>query len=71
MPKENGGWGLKSMHVFCLSLVTENPYKVLTKRGLWREILDHKYISPCTFLDWIRNPRKSIRIVSNQWKALV
>lgn len=30
-----------------------------------------KYIAPGSITDWIRNPRKSTRNVSNQWKALV
>jgi hypothetical protein len=39
--------------------------------GIWKKIIEQKYIKPRSIIDWIRNPRKNIKNVSNQWKALV
>jgi hypothetical protein len=41
------------------------------KEGLRKSISLQKYVSPTTLLDWIRDPWKSIKNVSNHWKAMV
>ena len=57
MPKGYGGWGLKNVHFFGLSLALNNICKISTERGLWRDVLEQKSIASGSFMDLIRNPK--------------
>lgn len=57
MPKGYGGWGLKNVHFFGLSLALNNICKISTERGLWRDVLEQKIIALGSFMDLIRNPK--------------
>lgn len=67
-PKEEGGLGLKNVHLFRISLAAKNLQRILTKDSLWR-IIEEKYIKSRTLIDWIRSSRKNTKNVSNHWKA--
>jgi hypothetical protein len=69
-PKDMGGWGLKNIHLFGISLATKSLWNLITKESLWKRIIIQKYIAPGTLINWIRWDRKNIHNVSNQWKAL-
>jgi hypothetical protein len=60
-PKDMGGWGLQHIHLFGKSLETKSLWNLLTKDSFWKQVIEHKYIAPGKFMDWKRNPAKSIK----------
>lgn len=69
LPEEFGDWGLKMSNFFLSLLGCQKSLETIDQRG-FGETVEQKYIATGYILDWIRNPRKSIKNVSNQWKPL-
>lgn len=44
-PKDNGGWGLKDMHIFARALIMKSMWRGLNSCGIWSEILKYKYLN--------------------------
>lgn len=53
-PKEDGGWGLKNIHLFRMALAAKSLWRLMHNEGLWREIMIAKYIAPRSIEDWIK-----------------
>ena len=69
--KALGGWGIKNTAFFAKSLATKLGWRLITTQSLWTEVITHKYITPTSVLDWIRDfefkKHKSGSII---WKSL-
>ena len=56
VPKDIGGW--EKIYIFN----SPKPYlvkgvgilKLLTKKGIWKNILFHKYVSPKSIEEWVK-----------------
>eukprot|EP00253_Pinus_taeda_P001568 PITA_01568 len=68
-PKEWGGWGIKSLPEFRLSLAAKSGWRLIKMENLWTRTVKRKYIDPTPLEAWIRNPVKSHKKVSAIWKA--
>ena len=55
-PKNEGGWGLKHIHLFGTALAAKSLWNFRTKDGLWKRNIVQKYNAPgpmdYTRLDW-------------------
>lgn len=69
-PREFGGWGIKHMLLFSKALAAKGGWKIIAIRGLWQNILYHKYIFPSTSGEWVRTPNKISRRKSNFWNTI-
>jgi len=70
-PKDWGGWGIKSLPDFSLSLAAKSGWKLIKMENLWTRVVKRKYIDPTPLEEWIRNPVKNKKNVSVIWKATV
>jgi len=70
-PKDLGKWGIKHILHFLKSFVAKGGWKLITKKGIWQNILFHKYISPKSIKEWVKSPNRKVRRGSNFWKALI
>eukprot|EP00253_Pinus_taeda_P030057 PITA_30057 len=69
--KEWGGWGIKILPDFSLSLAAKLGWRLIKMENLWTKVVKRKYIDPVPLEDWIRNPFKNKQNVSVIWKATV
>eukprot|EP00253_Pinus_taeda_P011302 PITA_11302 len=70
-PKELGGWGIKRLPEFSLSLAAKSGWRLLTVENLWTRVIRRKYIDPMPLDDWIRSQDKKTKHSSVIWKATV
>eukprot|EP00253_Pinus_taeda_P024814 PITA_24814 len=70
-PKDWGGWGIKNLPDFSLSLAAKLGWRLIKMDNLWTRVLKRKYIDPVPLEEWIRNPIKSKQHASVIWKATV
>eukprot|EP00253_Pinus_taeda_P034216 PITA_34216 len=70
-PKEWGGWGIKRLPEFSLSLAAKSGWRLITMENLWTRVVKRKYIDPIPLEDWIRSQNKKKKNVSTIWKATV
>lgn len=70
-PKYWGGWGIKSLPDFNLSLAAKSGWRLIKMENLWTRVVKGKYIDPTPLEEWIRNPDKNKNNVSVIWKATV
>eukprot|EP00253_Pinus_taeda_P002811 PITA_02811 len=70
-PKEWGGWGIKRLPDFSLSLAAKSGWRLITMENLWTRVVKRKYIDPTPLEDWIRSQNKKIKNASVIWKATV
>eukprot|EP00253_Pinus_taeda_P020413 PITA_20413 len=70
-PKDWGGWGIKSLPDFSLSLAAKSGWRLIKLENLWTRVIKRKYIDPVPLEDWIRNPTKNKKNSSVIWKATV
>eukprot|EP00253_Pinus_taeda_P028145 PITA_28145 len=68
-PKDWGGWGIKSLLDFRLSLAAKSGSRLIKMENLWTRTVKRKYIDPTPLEDWIRNPIKTQKNVFAIWKA--
>lgn len=68
-PKDWGGWGIKNLYDFSISLVAKSGWRLITSENLWTRVVKRKYIHPLPLEDWIRNSNKKGRNFSVIWKA--
>jgi len=67
----HGGWDLKKIHFFGTSLEENTLWRVITRDDIQKKIIEKKYTKLGSIIDWVINPRKNIKNVSNQWETLV
>jgi hypothetical protein len=41
--KEAGGWGLKNIHTFRLSLAAKSLWRLIFNEGMWGKVMKNKY----------------------------
>eukprot|EP00253_Pinus_taeda_P022219 PITA_22219 len=70
-PKEWGGWGIKRLPEFSLSLAAKSGWRLITVENLWTRVIRRKYIDPLPLEDWIRSQNKKTKHSSVIWKATV
>eukprot|EP00253_Pinus_taeda_P027835 PITA_27835 len=70
-PKEWGGWGIKWLPEFSLSLAAKSGWRLITVENLWKRVIKRKYIDPMPLEDWIRSQDKKTKHSSVIWKATV
>eukprot|EP00253_Pinus_taeda_P032437 PITA_32437 len=71
-PKEWGGWGIKNLSDFSISLAAKSRWRIIKKKeNLWTRVVKRKYIDPIPLEEWIRNPIKKGKNASVVWKATV
>ena len=68
-PKEWGGWGIKNLSDFSLSLAAKSGWRIINMENIWSRAVKRKYIDPIPLEEWIRNPNKKGRNVLLVWKA--
>eukprot|EP00253_Pinus_taeda_P022728 PITA_22728 len=70
-PIEWGGWGLKRLPEFSLSLVAKSGWRLITVENLWSRVIKRKYIDPMALEVWIQSQDKKTKHSSIIWKATV
>eukprot|EP00253_Pinus_taeda_P019311 PITA_19311 len=68
-PIDWGGWGIKNLYDFSVSLAAKSGWRIIISENLWTRVVKRKYIDPVPLEEWIRNPNKKGRKVSVVWKA--
>eukprot|EP00253_Pinus_taeda_P016222 PITA_16222 len=68
-PKDWGGWGIKNLYDFSISLAAKSGWRLINYENLWTRLVKRKYIDPVPLEEWIRNQNKKGRNVSVIWKA--
>ena len=54
-PYEFGGWDIKNLDWFNLSLRLKSCWIVLNGKGIWSHIIKHKYLKYIPVDDWVRH----------------
>eukprot|EP00253_Pinus_taeda_P030540 PITA_30540 len=70
-PKEWGGWGIKRLPEFSLSLAAKSGWRLISMENLWTRVIKQKYIDLIPLEDWIRSQDKKTKHSSVIWKATV
>ena len=60
-PKKCGGWGIKNLYWFNLSLRLKNLWRILHSDGLWVAVIHTKYLNGIPVIDWLRKKNFSTR----------
>eukprot|EP00253_Pinus_taeda_P034856 PITA_34856 len=68
-PKDWGGWGIKNLNDFSISLAAKSGWRLITSENLWTRVVKRKYIDPKPMEEWICKHNKKGRNVSVIWKA--
>jgi hypothetical protein len=68
MPKENGGWGIRNLNWFSLSLAAKSCWRGLFGEGLWTSVLKKKYLKGIDLTSWIRKNESKFSVASIIWK---
>eukprot|EP00253_Pinus_taeda_P012859 PITA_12859 len=68
-PKEWGGWGIKNLSNFSLSLAAKSGWRIIKMENLWTRVVKRKYIDSVPLAEWIRNPSKKEKNTLVVWKA--
>eukprot|EP00253_Pinus_taeda_P035974 PITA_35974 len=71
IPKEWGGWGIKNLTDFNISLAAKSGWRIIKMENLWTRVVKRKYIDPVPLKEWIRNPIKKGKNALVVWKATV
>jgi hypothetical protein len=69
-PKLMGGWGLKNLPLFHKALSTNTFWRLLTKPGLWSNVIKAKYLHHLPVHIWIRFAEVSPIKGSQSWNNL-
>eukprot|EP00253_Pinus_taeda_P010845 PITA_10845 len=70
-PKEWGGWGIKRLPEFSISLAAKSGWRLISMENLWTRVVKRKYIDPIPLEEWIRSQNKKVKNSSAIWKATV
>jgi hypothetical protein len=53
-PKKAGGWGLRNLFFFNKALAANTLWRVLTKAGIWHNVIKDKYLPYSSVSTWFR-----------------
>ena len=70
-PVEFGGWDIKNLEWFGISLRLKSMWQLLTSTGTWSGIITHKYLKNRPLEDWIRGQNFSIVGTSYFWNGFI
>ena len=70
-PKKCGGWGIKNLYWFNLSLRLKNIWRILHSDGLWSAVIHTKYLNGIPIIDWLKKKNFSTRRSSLFWRGFV
>jgi ribonuclease HI len=71
LPKESGGWGLRNLKWFSLSLATKSCWRGLFGDGLWSKVLRKKYLKGIDVPSWIKRNDFKHSVASVIWRNLM
>eukprot|EP00253_Pinus_taeda_P033560 PITA_33560 len=70
-PKEWGGWGIKRLPEFSISLAAKSGWRLISMENLWTRVVKRKYIDPIPLEEWIQSQNKKVKNSLAIWKATV
>ena len=70
-PTSLGGWGIKHLGWFSLSLHLKILWMVLKGTGIWHQIFSTKYLKNHSVVTWIRQKSFAVNGVSVIWKGFI
>ena len=70
-PTSLGGWGIKHLGWFSLSLHLKSFWMALNGTGIWYQLLSAKYLKNHSVVTWIRQKSFAINGVSVIWKGFI
>ena len=70
-PTALGGWGIKHLGWFSISLRLKSFWLALSRNGIWFNVLSVKYLKNLSVVSWIRSKAFSVRGVSVIWKGFI
>ena len=53
-PKDSGGWGIKNLAWFNISLRLKSLWMVLHGSGIWHQVIIAKYLKNGSVVSWLR-----------------
>ena len=60
-PKLLGGWDIKNIFWFSMTLRMKSMWIVVFGLGLWKEVIHAKYLSRVYLISWLRSNEKYVR----------
>jgi len=71
LPKSFGGWGIKNIFDFSISLAANTLWRVLSGQGIWHRVICDKYLHDISVIKWLRSPSFQNIGFSRIWSALI
>ena len=71
LPTSLGGWGIKQLSWFSISLHLKIFWMDLNGTGIWSSLISVKYLKKLPVATWLRNKSFSVRGVSVIWKGFI
>ena len=66
-----GGWDIKNLQDFGMSLWMKSLWMVLTGKGMWHDVIMSKYCSNWAISTWVRNSQLYNRGTSLTWNTFL
>ena len=66
-----GGWGIKHLHCFSLSLRMKNFWYALNSTGIWYHLISSKYMRNMPLHSWLRKKKFCYGATSPIWKGFL
>ena len=70
-PLAFGGWGIKHLPWFSVSLSLSSFWKALNGSGIWNHVLSAKYLKEKSLADWFRGKHFAFRNSSIVWNGFI
>ena len=70
-PIEYGGWDIKNLEWFGISLRLKSMWQLLMGNGIWSRIITHKYIKNRPLEEWIRAQNFNVFGSSYFWNGFI
>jgi hypothetical protein len=70
-PKSSGGWGLKNLAHFNITLLANTLWHTLFHKGIWHNIVMDKYIRHYDVIKWFRSTNFEYNLASRIWRNLL
>ena len=71
VPYEYGGWDIKNLERFGISLGLKCFWQLLMGSSIWNSIITCKYLKNCPLVDWIKARNLSITGTSYFWNGFL
>ena len=71
IPVEYGGWNIKHLEWFGISLRLKNLWLLLNGNGIWSRIISHKYLKHKPWEVWIQAHKFNMSGTSYFWNGFV